>query len=87
VPAECLNVRRCRAGGRGNQETYAGKFSSLLRLNGNAKRKEHGAKQNCGFWIAECGFQTDGETVDSKSFHCSLLNPKLVLNESEGSVL
>jgi hypothetical protein len=34
------------------QETYAGDFPCLLRLSGNAKRKEHGAKgKGCDFFL------------------------------------
>src|SRR6185369_16595332 len=32
-------------------------FRWLLRLGRKGKRKEHGAQQDCGFGIAECGFQ------------------------------
>jgi len=47
--AECLQEDRAARGSADIQETYAGDFHCLLRVNGTAKRKEHGAKRKTDY--------------------------------------
>jgi hypothetical protein len=55
----------------------------LLRLGRQAKDKEHGADQNCGFEIVEGGFKLNVERVDQTSIHCCFPQSKIRNPQSE----